>query len=619
TTVIPQNQEITNLPVDKAVFASFNLRVDRASVPGNFILKEESGEQVAVSFNYLNDDKTISAVPENNLLHNHFYTIEIGTLRAVTGEEFPGATYTFRTEIGNFTLNTITINGVNLKGTDRIQDVEEEWVIEANFNEPLNPSTIFEDYIKLIGKSGSVPLTFDLSEDQETLIITSTGTLNHLSRYAFTISPDLKSEEDLGFSGFDRIFYSAVDATPKFPEISDDALLTLVQEQTFRYFWDFGHPESGMARERNSSGDLVTVGGSGFGVMAIIAGIERGFISRQQGVERLGKIVNFLKTGDRFHGVWPHWMDGRTGKVIPFSTQDNGGDLVETAFMIQGLLTVRQYLEASDPQELVIIDDITQLWEEVEWDWYTKGGENVLYWHWSPQHEWAMNHQIKGWNESLIVYVLAASSPTHSISANVYHEGWASNGAMRNGRDFYNINLPLGEDYGGPLFFSHYSFLGLDPRNLEDQYANYWEQNVNHSLINHQHAVVNPQNFVGYGAESWGFTASDNHTGYSAHSPTNDRGVITPTAALSSIPYTPEESMAAIRHFYYILGDKLWGNYGFYDALNPTEDWVANSYLAIDQGPIIIMIENYRTALLWDLFMNDPEIREGLSELGFTY
>lgn len=616
---LPQEQQINDLPIDKAVFATFNLRLDRASVPNNFIIKDESGQQITLNFQYLNEDRTVSAIPENDLLNNTLYTIELGNLRAVTGEEFPGATYSFRTEMGSFAVESLSIDGKDLRSSIRVQNVDQDFEIKAVFSHPLNPSTQFAEFINISGKSGSLDLNYHLSEDQKNLTLSPAGKVSDLAKYTFSISPELISSEGLTFPGLSSIFYTIVDSSLKFPEISDQALLTLVQEQTFRYFWDFGHPASGMARERNSSGDLVTIGGSGFGVMAILAGIERGFITRSEGMNRLEKIINFLITADRFHGVWPHWLNGNTGKVIPFSEKDDGGDLVETAFMIQGLLTVRQYLNNSNAQESSIIDAINQLWEEVEWDWYTRGGENVLYWHWSPNYGWEMNHQIRGWNEALIVYVLAASSPTHSIDPQVYHQGWALSGGMANGKTFFEINLPLGEDYGGPLFFAHYSFLGLDPRTLEDQYANYWNQNVNHSLINREYAIHNPHHFVGYGENSWGFTASDNHQGYSAHSPTNDLGVITPTAALSSIPYTPVESMAALKHFYYIMGDRLWGEYGFFDAFNPTEEWVANSFLAIDQGPIIIMIENFQTGLFWNLFMSNPEISAGLEKLGFVY
>jgi hypothetical protein len=354
--------------------------------------------------------------------------------------------------------------------------------------------------------------------------------------------------------------------------------------------------------------------------MSIIVGIERGFITRAEGVARWKKSVLFLKnTAQRYHGAWPHWLNGSNGFTVPFSTKDNGADLVETSYLIQGLLTVRQYLNPADPEEAQIMADIQNLWETVEWDWFTRGGQNVLYWHWSPNYNWEMNHQIKGYNECLITYFLAACSPTHPIPASVYHQGWASSGQIANNNTYYGYDLPLGFPYGGPLFFAHYSFLGLDPRNLKDAYANYWTQNTHHTLINRAYCVNNPLKKAGYSAQCWGLTASDNHVGYNAHSPTNDLGVITPTAALSSFPYTPNESMEAMRFFYYQLGDKLWGEYGFYDAFNVTEGWYGKTTLAIDQGPIVVMLENHRSGKLWDLFMSSPEVATGASLLGFTY
>jgi hypothetical protein len=402
-------------------------------------------------------------------------------------------------------------------------------------------------------------------------------------------------------------------------QLTDEKLLDLVQHQSFKYFYDFAHPVSGMARERNSNLDTVTSGGTGFGLMALVVGMERGFITRQEGAELLDKILSFLEGCDRYHGVWPHWLNGSTGEVIPFSPRDNGADLVETAFLVQGLITVRQYLNDKNTTEKDLKERIDALWLGVEWDWFTRGEEEVLYWHWSPEFNWEMNHAIRGHNETLITYVLAASSPTYPVDSMVYHKGYARGGEIMNGSEYYGIRLALGEEFGGPLFFSHYSFLGLDPRMLADQYANYWEQNVNHTLINRQYCIENPKNFKGYSAKCWGLTASDNHQFYSAHSPTNDLGVITPTAAISSIPYTPEYSLQAIRHFYYEFGDRLWGEYGFHDSFNLTENWWAGSYLAIDQGPIVVMIENYRSGLLWELFMSAPEIGLGLQKLGFSY
>ncbi|MBC8173624.1 MAG: hypothetical protein H7X71_06945, partial [Chitinophagales bacterium] len=287
--------------------------------------------------------------------------------------------------------------------------------------------------------------------------------------------------------------------------------------------------------------------------------------------------------------------------------------------LMHGLLTVRQYLNAADPGENDLINKINDLWDTVEWDWFTKGGEDVLYWHWSPSLGWIMNFPIHGYNEALITYFLAAASSTHAIEAEVYHTGWALNGGIINGNTYYGIPLPLGYAYGGPLFFAHYSFVGLNPETLQDTYANYWTQNVNHTLINREHCIVNPQDYVGYSSDCWGLTSSDNNFGYDAHSPTNDLGVITPSAALSSFPYTPEYAMDALEFFYYTIGDKTWGEYGFYDAFNVTDGWFGTSYLAIDQGPIIIMIENYRTGLLWDLFMSCPEVEIAADKLGFTY
>jgi len=407
------------------------------------------------------------------------------------------------------------------------------------------------------------------------------------------------------------------------PNLSDDELLDEVQRQTFRYFWDFAHPVSGMARERsnrayNYGDEVVTTGGTGFGIMATVVAVHRGWITRDTAARHLLKMVKFLAKADSYHGVFPHWLHGNTGKTIPFSRKDDGADLVENAFLFQGLLTARQYFDAKSPLESELRNRINWLWSEIEWNWFTKGGEEVLYWHWSPNNGWAMNFPLRGFNECLITYILAASSERYPVSPAVYHRGWAQSNFFKNGKSFFGIELPLGFDYGGPLFFSHYSFLGLSPKGLKDRYADYWMQNRNHTLINRAYCISNPKNFKGYGENCWGLTASDNHEGYNAHSPDNDLGVITPTAALSAFPYTPEYSMQALRHFYYNLGDKIWSEYGFVDAFNESENWYAKSHLAIDQGPIIVMIENYRSGLIWDLFMSCPEILHGLKKLGFT-
>jgi len=408
-----------------------------------------------------------------------------------------------------------------------------------------------------------------------------------------------------------------------------DSLLTLIQRQTFQYFWNGAEPNSGMAAERiNMDGiypendkDVVTSGGSGFSMMAILVGIKRGFITKEQGLQRLEKIVGFLEKADRFHGAWPHWMYGKTGRVKPFSQKDDGGDLVETAFMIQGLLAVRQYYLNGDSEEKKLASRIDKLWKEVDWNWY-RNGQNVLYWHWSPDYGWQMNFPIHGYNECLIVYILAASSPTHGVPAEVYHEGWAQNGKIKSPSEHFGYELQLhhiGAPNGGPLFWAHYSYLGLDPHGLKDEYADYWKENTDQTLINYSWCVENPLHYKGYGPDSWGLTSSYSIKGYSGHAPSEERdlGVLAPTAAISSIPYTPEKSIAAIKHWYGDMKSKLWGEYGFYDAFSETADWYPQQYLAIDQGPQVVMIENYRSGFLWKLFMSSPEVQSGLKKLGF--
>ncbi len=411
----------------------------------------------------------------------------------------------------------------------------------------------------------------------------------------------------------------------------DQLIFDSVQRAAFRYFWEGAEPVSGLARERYHADNVypqndkstVTSGGAGFGVMAILVAIERNFITRTEGRERLEKIVHFLETADRFHGAWPHWWNGETGKVKPFGRKDNGGDLVETSFMIQGLLCVRQYFKDGNETEKNLAGRIDKLWKEVEFDWY-RNGKNVLYWHWSPEYNWDMNFAVHGYNECLIMYVLAASSPTHGVPAEVYHEGWAENGKINQQPAAYD-GIQLQQRHQGepgtigPLFWAHYSWLGLDPRGLKDKYADYWKDNTAHTLIHYKWAVNNPLNYKGYGPDSWGLTSSYSIKGYAGHAPSlkRDLGVISPTAALSSFPYTPKESMAAMKNWYLNKKDKLWGPFGFYDAFSETADWYTPRYLAIDQGPIVVMMENYRTGLLWNLFMSCPEIKTGLKKLSF--
>jgi len=419
--------------------------------------------------------------------------------------------------------------------------------------------------------------------------------------------------------------------------MTDDELLTMVQEASFRYYWEGAEATSGLAKE-NISGrqNMIAAGASGFGMMALIAGTERKFITRKESAERFVKIVNFLEKAETFHGVYPHFIDGPTGKVEAFfGSKDNGADLVETSFLMQGLLAARQYFSANNAQEKLIRDKINVIWEKAEWDWFRqRPNSKFLYWHWSPDQAWVINHNLIGWNETMITYLLAIASPTHSVPASMYYTGWANQdstgqkyregwgqtkeGAMyTNGNTYFGIKLDVGVSSGGPLFFTHYSFMGYDPHFITDKYTNYFTNNQNIAKINYRYCVENPKHFKGYGDSAWGLTASDGPVTYYADEPVlwQDHGKITPTGAISSFPYTPKESMKALKNYYFNYGKFLWGEYGFKDSFDPTNNWCSEIYMGLNQAPMTVMIENYRTGLIWKLFMSSAEIKEGLKKL----
>ncbi len=426
-----------------------------------------------------------------------------------------------------------------------------------------------------------------------------------------------------------------VSATTK--PLDDEAFLSMIQEACFRYYWDGAESNSGLAKEDiPGRQNMVASGASGFGILALIAGTERSFITREQSVERFLKIADFLSTAEKFHGAFSHFIDGPTGKVEPFfGPRDNGGDLVETSFLMQGLLAARQYFDSDDAKEKIIREKITALWEGVEWDWYRRFPDNkYLFWHWSPDKAWIINHQLIGWNETMVTYLLAIASPTHGVPASMYYTGWASQDKIAkeyrinwggtkdgseyaNGHSYFGIKLEVGVSNGGPLFFTHYAYLGYDPHAINDAYTNYFSNNQNIALINYRYCLQNPNQYQGYGDSCWGLTASDGPRGYSADEPikSRDLGKIAPTGAVSSFPYTPAESMKALKNYYYNYGKFLWGEYGFRDAFDLTHNWCSPIYMGLNQAPMVVMIENYRTGLLWKLFMQNEEIQKGLEKI----
>ncbi|HEX3023835.1 MAG TPA: glucoamylase family protein [Chitinophagaceae bacterium] len=526
-----------------------------------------------------------------------------------------------------FAITQQSINSKTFNATNSFYGISVNPVIKISFSDKIDRTSASSAVVYTNKTQGSSNVAYNISyqNNDSTILISPSANINYLNEYLFSITTSLKSTAGNYLTNrADLDFFTQVDSTNKFAVISDSALLDLVQKQTFKYFWDFGHPICGMALERNNGdNNVVTSGGSGFGIMAMIVAANRGFITRANAVTRLNTITNFLTTKcQRWHGAFSHWINGTTGATVAFGN-NNGADIVETSYLLQGLLCARQYFNSStDANEKLLRDSINSIWNTVDWNWFTQNGaQKSIYWQYNPSFTntndiWSI--PVSGWNEALITYVLAASSTTHAIAKQVYDIGWANNGSIKNGISYYGYTLPLGPAYGGPMFFSHYSFLGINPNGLTDAYADYSVQTKNHAYINYNYCKANPKYYYGYSASCWGLTASDISGGYTASSPTNDVGVIAPTAAISSMPYTPTESMAALKFFYYTLGDKIWGTYGFVDAFSLQTLWYAGSYLAIDQGPIIVMIENYRSGLLWNLFTACPEIKTGMRSLGFT-
>lgn len=558
----------------------------------------------------------------NHRTRSSFFLLFLGTFLFIEGcgkksstpqpDPVPAALNLLNAKLGN----SSALNGlVNY-------NISPAAVLRLSFNNALDKSTVASAVSLTENNTNTIPLSFSYENNDSTLVIQPAASLKYLTRYTLNGTTTLQSvKKGALVPAFSILFNTQIDSTDKFPLISDNALLDTIQRRTFSYFWEYGHPVSGLARERsNASPETVTSGGSGFGIMCIPVAVSRGFITRAQGLARMQTIVAFLKnTAQKFHGAFPHWLNGSTGVVIPFSTKDNGADLVETSYLVAGLLTTRQYYNGADAAETNLRNDINTIWNGVEWNWFRKANENVLYWHWSPNYNWDMNVKIQGWNECLITYILAASSNSFAIPQVVYKEGFARSGAITNNNTYYGLQLPFGPANGGPLFWAHYSFLGVNPNGLTDTYGNYQTQVINHSKINYEYCKANPKGFFGYSNLCWGLTASDVPGGYNANEPNNDIGVISPTAAISSIPYTPLESMNALKFFYYKLGDRLWKTYGMVDGFSLKELWYADSHLAIDQGPEVIMIENYRSQLVWNLFTSCPEVKNGMKNvLGFS-
>ncbi|MCD8539838.1 MAG: Ig-like domain-containing protein, partial [Leadbetterella sp.] len=343
----------------------------------------------------------------------------------------------------NLFVHKISLEGEAVSGTPPVEtSLQPE--IRVEFSQALDPATSFRSWITLLNKNSEM-IALDYQVSDKTLIVKPPVDLGGFQKYTFIIRKGLSSaakgtlQNEQSF-----LFYTTHDQKDKFERIPAEALLDKVQAQTFKYFWDFAHASSGMIRERSSSTTTVTTGGTGFGLMAILVGVERKFITRNEGLERVRKITTFLESADSYHGAYSHWYNGDTGKTQPFSTRDNGADLVETSFLFMGLLAAGEYFGDSD-----LTRRIEGLYQKVEWNFFLNGTES-LFWHWSPDYGFELNLKIRGWNEALMTYVLAAGSEKYAIEKTNYINGWTRNGGFVNGSMHHGIRLPLGPDYGGP-------------------------------------------------------------------------------------------------------------------------------------------------------------------------
>ncbi len=418
--------------------------------------------------------------------------------------------------------------------------------------------------------------------------------------------------------------YGEFSATVRGESVAEEreAFLTGVQAAGIRYFTDYAHPVSGLGREWGRVNPphhvrrVCALGASGMGLMNMVVGLERGLLPAAETRQLLLRILRFVQEkAERYDGALPHWLDGTTGKTIPFA-RIGGADIVETAFFMQGLLVVREYFAGTDAVDTEIRTRADAVWRDVRWDRFVDK-KNRLYWHW-PIEGRKRPLLITGSNEGHIAYLLAVASPTHPAPDAVYHDGWVGTHRVLN-KDYYGVRLEVGRPHGFPLFWTHYSYMGLDPRGLRDKHVrDYFDHHRNAALVHWHHAKENPGGFEGYGPLRWGLTSSSGPDGYGGWSPVHkDNGTIAPTAALSSMPYLPEQSLAMLEDLYAERGADLWGEFGFYDAFNDSRNWTAKGFwIGIDVGPIAPMIENHRTGLCWKLFMQAPEIKAAVARLG---
>ena len=398
------------------------------------------------------------------------------------------------------------------------------------------------------------------------------------------------------------------------------AMMDEQQKKIISLFYEGADPTTGMAYNNPKYKETLTTGASGMGVMCIVAGVERGWIDRAAGAEHIAKMTRFLKKATRFEGAWSHWYY-TNGAPYPFGNQVAAGEIVETAFMMGGLLTACEYFTGNSDAEKEIRENTQYFWETINWKKFIKGDK--LYWIWHSDKVGQNNElelQMIGWNECLLIYILGMAAPDHlKIPQSIYSTSWKGWNFATPSRKTYGYLMPLGTEYGGSLFLSQYSFLGLDPRLMEDNDVYYWTQNVSHTMINRHYCIFEAPAEYNYSELNWGLTACGgcgSNSDYKGRRPfQDDDGVIAPTASISAYPFTPFYSTQVMFNMSKNFPN-LNGEYGFSISYSPSEKSVGTDYLAMEHAPMAIMIENYRTGLIWNLLMKNEYVQKGLQLAG---
>jgi hypothetical protein len=418
-------------------------------------------------------------------------------------------------------------------------------------------------------------------------------------------------------AGQESLDSATISVTPQV--LDDEAFLDLVQRTAFDYFWYETNPENGLIKDRSNDPSRSSIAAVGSGLSAPTVGIDRGWISREAGQARVLTTLQFLGNSPHgpeadatgYKGFYYHFLDMQTGR------RDGDSELstIDTALLLGGVLHVQQYFDRDDATEATIRALADNLDRRVDWPWMQVRSAKICH-GWNPETGF-LRYDWGGYNEAMILYLLALGSPTFPISPEAW-TAWTSSYAWQTHYGQAFVVFP-------PLFGHQYSHVWIDFRGIQDAYMrakglDYFENSRRATLANRAYVIANPHGWADYGENVWGLTASDIPTSYSARGAPpaeRDDGTITPTAVGGSFAFTPRESLAALRHMYATYRTQIWGPYGFKDAFNPSMKWFASDYLGIDQGPIVLMIENYRTGRIWHEFMQHPTIQSGLARAGF--